>query len=169
MPKRKIYDRELHAHFVTFSCDRNRRLLDRDKAKAIVLEVLKSELDRHGGRCLGFVVMLDHVHAVLWFPESDRLSRFMHGWKRKSSHALKDFLRKEAPEYAGRLDLSAPIWRRRFYDFNIFSETKLREKLEYMHNNPVRAGLAGTPTDWSFSSARWYALGEPVGVPIGSL
>lgn len=166
MPERKIYDGEGHAHFVTFSCDRNRRILERDKAKAIVLDVLGSELDRQNGRCLGFVVMPDHVHAVLWFPESNRLSRFMHGWKRKSSHALKNFLRQEAPEYAGQMDMSGPLWRRRFYDFNIFSDTKLREKLDYMHGNPVRAGLAGAPTDWPFSSARWYARGEPVGVPI---
>jgi len=29
------------------------------------------------------------------------------------------------------------FWQRRFYDFNVYSAGKLREKLEYMHANPV--------------------------------
>jgi REP element-mobilizing transposase RayT len=30
------------------------------------------------------VVMPNHVHAIVWFAATERLSRFMHGWKRKS-------------------------------------------------------------------------------------
>ena len=33
------------------------------------------------------------------------------------------------------------MWQRRYYDFKIYSESKLDEKLQYMHLNPVRAGL----------------------------
>ena len=36
--------------------------------------------------------------------------------------------------------------------------------IDYIHNNPVRRGLAATPTDWIWSSARFYA-GHPE-VPI---
>lgn len=43
---------------------------------------------------------------------------------------------------------------------------KVRQKLEYMHSNPVKAGLVGNPVDWPFSSARWYLTGRPVGVEI---
>ena len=46
------------------------------------------------------------------------------------------------------------------------SEEKVREKLTYMHENPVRAGLVAQPCDWAFSSARYYEQGRSVGVPI---
>ena len=44
--------------------------------------------------------------------------------------------------YGDRVDPSGPMWRPKYYVFNVFSEIKAREKLDYMHNNPVKAGLA---------------------------
>ncbi len=46
-----------------------------------------------------------------------------------------------------------PIWQPSFYDFNIYSESKLHQKVEYIHWNPVRAGLCKRPEDWPWSSA----------------
>ena len=43
-----------------------------------------------------------------------------------------------------------------FYDLNIWSEKKRLEKLTYMHNNPVKRGLAKEPGDWPWSSWRFY-------------
>jgi putative transposase len=45
----------------------------------------------------------------------------------------------------------------RYYDFNVYSEAKVREKLEYMHFNPVKRGLVYEGIDWRWSSARVYA------------
>jgi len=45
-------------------------------------------------------------------------------------------------------------------------QEKVREKLTYMHENPMRAGLVPQPCDWAFSSARYYQQGRNVGVPI---
>jgi len=41
-----------------------------------------------------------------------------------------------------------------------------RKKLDYLHANPVRKGLVNRSTDWRWSSARWYAWMQTVGVPI---
>ncbi len=77
MAKRKIYDRERHAHFVTFSCYRRRRLMDDDRAKRIVLGTLHAQLRRLAGQWVGFVVMPDHVQAIVWFAEQGQLSECM--------------------------------------------------------------------------------------------
>ena len=77
MAKRRIYDDELHAQFVTFSCYRRRRLLDHPRARQVVMGVLADELRKREGICCGFVVMPDHVHAIVWFPEAGCLSSFM--------------------------------------------------------------------------------------------
>ena len=166
--RRKVYTSEGHAHFVTFSCYKRRRLLDDDRAKRIVVHFLAAQLRNQNGCCHGFVVMPEHVHALVWFPEAGRISVFMNQWKRRSSMKLKELLRDRLTSYARKIDLKDPQWQPKYYGFNIYSQKKLEEKLHYMHNNPVKAGLVETPEEWRFGSARWYLLGKSVGVAIGA-
>ena len=59
--------------------------------------------------------------------------------------------------------LEEQVWENRYYDFNVFSSHKLIEKLEYIHMNPVTAGLVNAPADWRWSSYRdsLPGLGRP--------
>ena len=61
------------------------------------------------------------------------------------------------------------FWQRRFYDFNVWSSGKLREKLNYMHKNPVTRGLVEHPKDWPWSSWSYYEKGEAGLIPIDTL
>jgi putative transposase len=169
MATKRTYDQERHAHFVTFSCYRRRRLLDHDRLKEAVLGVLNSQLAKQDGRCIGFVVMPDHVHAIVWFPEPDQISHFMKQWKQRSSVHIKRLMASVLVRYAETLDLTEPVWQAGYYDFNLFTERMTEAKLEYMHQNPVKAGLVGMPCEWPWSSARYYESGQPVGVPVAWL
>lgn len=166
MSRQRIYDAELFAHFVTFSCYRRRRLLDHDRAKRIVLGVLNSQLAKQTARLIGYAIMPDHVHAVVWLPAPNQLSTFMKGWKQRSAYSAKKFLRTELTAYHRTVGPRDPFWQRKYYAFHIEERRKLEEKLTYMHVNPVRAGLVEKAVDWQWSSARWYKQGRPVGVPI---
>lgn len=59
-----------------------------------------------------------------------------------------------------------PIWQKRFYDFNVWSERKRIEKLRYMHRNPVKRGLVERPGQWKWSSFRAYCYGEAGAVRV---
>ena len=168
MRDKRIYDDEGHAHFVTFSCFKRRRYLSHDRAKRIVIAVLRGELRKRQGVCVGFVVMPDHVHSLFWFPEPKVLAGFMNVWKSRSSHYVKTFVRRELRAYQSRFPKGDPVWQRRYYDFNVFSDSMAVRKLTYIHENPVRAGLVDAADQWKFGSARYYATGESVGVPITS-
>jgi hypothetical protein len=61
------------------------------------------------------------------------------------------------------------LWQRRFYPFNVFSEKKRQEKLNYMHNNPVKRGLVSAPGDWPWSSWRFYYLQDASILPMDPL
>ena len=52
------------------------------------------------------------------------------------------------------------VWQRRFYPFNVFTERKRLEKLNYMHHNPVKRGLVSSPEQWPWSSFRFYHLND---------
>jgi putative transposase len=131
--------------------------------------VLNSQLALQRGKCIGFVVMPDHVHAIVHFPDPDQISRFMKPCKQRSSVQIKRLFRGILSSYARSVDLSASIWQASYYDFNLFSAQKVEEKLIDIHQDPVRAGLAAQPCDWPWSSARCYEQGRTVGVAVGRL
>ena len=59
-----------------------------------------------------------------------------------------------------------PFWEARFYDFNVYSRGKIKEKLNYMHANPVIQKLVSHPKDWPWSSWSYYAKGEAGLIPM---
>ena len=61
-----------------------------------------------------------------------------------------------------------PFWQPRYYDFNVHSQDKPGEKLNYMHRNPVKRGLVDKPEDWPWSSYQHYATGKQGAVEIES-
>jgi len=155
-----------HSHFVTFSTYKKRTYLMPERTRDIVLEALQKALQTHHVSCSGFVVMPDHVHAILFGPEIFNISAFIQVWKKTTSYRILHFYQKEFPNYQLTLGANEPIWQSGFHDFNIDSDEKNNEKLQYMHDNPVVANLTDSQLSWAWSSARFYELEEPVGVTI---
>ena len=141
-------------------------MLDCEPLRDSLLKLLAEKLTQYRGICSGYVVMPDHVHTIVWFEKPGELSRFMKSWKQTSSMQLKKMLRGVAPQYASKIPLVDPFWQPKYYPFNLYSQKKAEEKLEYMHKNPVTAGLVERAIDWKWSSARYYQLGEPSLVPL---
>ena len=166
MSNRQIYDEEGQAHFVTFSCYKRRELLQHDVAKRIVIGIMHAQLKKQNGFCSGFVIMPDHVHAVVWFEAPNQLSAFMQQWKQRSSVKIKNLIFDRFKHYASEINIEEPVWQRKYYSFNLYSTSKLIEKINYMHQNPVRAGMVAHAEDWEYSSARFYIQKRSVGLPI---
>jgi len=60
--------------------------------------------------------------------------------------------KRPAPAQIGLRDRTPdPVWQKRFYDFNVWTERKRIEKLRYMHCNPVNRGLVEQPDQWKWS------------------
>jgi putative transposase len=57
-------------------------------------------------------VMPDHVHALVWFPKTDQLTKFIHEWKRLSSCYVREWYRRNAPNYVVFV-LTSGFWRGR--------------------------------------------------------
>lgn len=52
------------------------------------------------------------------------------------------------------------IWQTSFYDFTIYSQEKYFQKLNYIHNNPVKAGLVKQAIGYTYSSISSYYCGS---------
>jgi putative transposase len=166
MTKRRIYDSEGHAQFVTSGCFHRRRLLDHPVMRNVLVDCFVEKIAAYQALCCGYVVMPDHLHFIIWFNEDGDLSRFMKSFKQTSSLRLKKLMRGLMPKYSATIPQTNPFWQPKYYPFNLFSERKAREKLDYMHMNPVRAGFVERAIDWEWSSARYFELGELSRVPL---
>lgn len=89
-----------------------------------------------------WVVMPNHVHAVVWPKPPHTLSRILHSWK--------SFTATEANRILGRR--GKPFWQKEAYDHLVRDDTDLARCCEYTTMNPVNAGLCGRPEDWKWSS-----------------
>ena len=169
MPERKVFNCPGAVHFVTFSTHQRRRFLSPERTRFIVMETLQECLERHQAACHGFVVMPNHVHAVLSVAEVATIEGFLQAWKKTSSYRIKRFYAQELTHYNDSCPKDCAVWQARFYDYLVEGEEKFSEKIQYMHNNPVSAGLVVEFLDWKWSSARFYELEEDVGVKITPL
>jgi putative transposase len=163
-PLRRLYGRG-DLHFVTFSCYRRRPFLGTRRARDCFVKILDEVRSRHKFHIVGYVVMPEHVHLLFTEPPKGNPSKVLQVLKQNVSRALRRKPRRSAP---GQLPLAFPaagaqaaaFWQRRFYDFNVWSAKKVKEKLEYMHANPVKRKLVTHPKEWPWSSWSYYAEGE---------
>ena len=162
-PLQRFYGRN-DLHFVTFSCYRRRAYLGTAKARTRFLQVLDEVRSRHAFALIGFVVMPEHVHLLISEPARGNPSRVLQVLKQKVSRTLSGRKKKNDRQlqfgFAAERDEPNGFWQRRFHDFNVYSEKKVKEKLEYMHRNPVKRRLVQHPKDWPWSSWSFYAKGE---------
>jgi len=164
-------------HFVT-SVVEGRAPIFRDGGNAqVVLEMLGFYRVRYGFRLLGYVVMPEHLHAVILPSSHATISVIMREVKKRSSQRfLSDWKRDQREGFLSQFrserrdgEISYRVWQEGFYDFNIKGRDTLREKLVYMHNNPVVKGLVVRPEDYSYSSAGCYAKDEPGLLPVDKM
>jgi len=151
-------------HFVTFSCYRRRPYLGTVRARNRVVKILDEVRSRHGFALLGYVLMPEHVHLLMGEPQHGNPSKVLQVVKQKVSRSLRGKKTSSGRQmeltFASGSVAAPAFWQRRFYDFNVWSEKKLKEKLHYMHRNPVDRKLVQHPQDWPWSSWSFYAKGE---------
>jgi len=108
----------------------------------------------------------NHIHLLISEPAKGTPSTVMQVLKQRVSRRLRRKASKKVPSQQLRLpfrhayDSLPQFWQPRFYDFNVWSQTKFVEKLQYMHLNPVKRKLVVHPRDWPWSSFSFYAKKE---------
>lgn len=160
IPLRRFYGRG-DLHFVTFSCYRRRQYLGTARARDRFIRILGEERERYEFRLFGYLVMPEHVHLLMSEPERGNPSKVLQALKQKVSRALRRKPKRNVAQLAfafgAEAEKARAFWQRRFYDFNVWSAKKVFEKLEYMHENPVKRGLVRHAKDWPWSSWSHYA------------
>jgi len=164
----KHYDIPNQARFLTYSCFDRLPLFNTPEFRELYLHEIAKQSVRLRFDVIAYVIMPDHVHLIV-VPHDGKISGVLRGLKQGfGREMIERYRREDAPilEQIVGPHGRALFWQRGGgYDRNLRSSSDIREKIEYIHQNPVRRGLVVNPSDWVWSSARDYA-GEIGVVPL---
>ena len=129
--------------FVTSVCFLRRPILQSEPFCNLLLDVFKENRGKRRFQLHEFVIMRNHLHAILTPAPEVSLEKAMQFIKGGFSYRVK----KE-------MNCNFEIWQPGFKDHRIKDADDYRAHVEYIWNNPVRAGLVERAEDFPFSSAK---------------
>jgi putative transposase len=85
--------------------------------------------------CVPWVVMPNHVHAVVWPMPGQVLSKILHSWKSFTSKPANRLLHR-----------TGEFWQKESFDHWIRDEAECARLVAYVERNPVKSGLCRAPS-----------------------
>ncbi len=156
--------------FVTTTVEGYRNIFTNDIYCNILIKNIKHYQIRYRFTLYGYVIMPTHFHMLIEINSVyGTLSDIMRDIKKYSAWDILEQLEKDKQniltEYFGKAAeginyQKRKFWMHRFDDEFIRDEKMFYTKLSYIHNNPVKAGLVKTVTDYKYGSARNYYLND---------
>ncbi len=156
--------------FVTTTVVGQLHVFAKDSYCQILVDNISHYQQIYGFEILAYVIMPSHFH---WVVEVDlpkgSISDIMRDIKKYSAWDLFDAVQQDGRADLLRLFAEAArrvhkqrrkLWNERFDDRYIRDDRMLVNTIRYIHDNPVKSGLAKRPEDYRFSSARNYALND---------
>lgn len=158
MPKHspKVYGKG-HLHFITCRFFEGNQRFAVAKHRDLFAQLLEELRAKFHFQVVGYALMPDHFDLLMTEPANVTVDNLI------------DTLRKR---YGRRYNNSArstdQVWETRYQDLHVHDPARIQERLRFMHEEPVKAGLVKEPSEWDWSSARFYA-GKDTGRDVGVL
>jgi REP element-mobilizing transposase RayT len=162
--------------FITFTCYNWIPLFDITQSYSLVYNWLKLVDEKYGIKTLGFVIMPNHVHLLLYLTNTSvKLNTIISNAKRFMAYAIIEHLKEgnqhqllstladactEKEKAKGQLHKA---FEPSFDAKAVYTLDFLHQKLDYIHNNPVSGkwSLCNDFTEYEHSSAAFYILEKP--------
>lgn len=167
----KIYDEE-YPYLITSGIRYGFPVFAIPAATQIVLESLTYLQEKKDVRLIAYVIMENHVHLIV---QGVSLAMKLGGFKSYCARGIIDFLfenghtnvlkRLKRVKKPQKTDRRYQFWEEGFHPKQIAGDDMMIQKIEYIHNNPVKRGYVDEPEHWRYSSARDYAGGEGL-IPV---
>lgn len=156
-------------YFVSFAVVYWIDLFIREEYKNIVLDSWRYCIENKGMELYGWCIMSSHIHMIIG-TKGENLEDIMRDMKRHTSIQLREAIAKHPAESrrewlqwmmgrAGKRNgnnTNFQLWRQDNNPIELDSLKKQHNSLDYIHNNPVEAGIVEKPEDYLYSSARTY-------------
>ncbi|MCQ0110529.1 REP-associated tyrosine transposase [Zhouia amylolytica] len=158
-------------YFVSFAVVGWLDVFTRNEYKNILLDSLSFCQQNKGMEIIAWCIMSNHVHLVFRSINGEKPELILGDFKRFTSKTVveaikdniqesrKEFLLNEFKKAAKRSSnvKSYQFWRHDNKPIELWSNKVVKQKINYIHQNPVEAGLVFRPEDYVYSSAVDYA------------
>ncbi len=161
-------------HYVTAVTYNRVPVFSIEQCCSLLIDALSETRLKDPFKLIGYVIMPDHFH-LLANPLNMNITKLAGKLKGRAPSKLLKWLRNENETATLRnLALRKPlasgqthaVWLQDFSAIDIWSHKFIRQKLNYIHLNPIRAGLCDHPAKWRWSSYHAYFPHDVGSVPI---
>ncbi len=161
-------------YFLTFQIVNWIDIFTRKTYRDIVIDSLRFSQEKKGLEIYAYVVMSNYFHIVMRSniaKLSDTIKEFKSFTAKQILSAIKEGQESRRDWMLNLFEFSAKkhkrneqyqVWTHENHAEHIYSNKFMEQKITYIHNNPVRAGIVDKPEDYLYSSARNYAEREAV-------
>lgn len=157
-------------YYLTFAVVSWVDVFSKNNYRDIVIESLKYCRREKGLLLYGYVIMTNHLHLIVKAKEGFKLSAIIRDFKKFTSKKCLEEIQ-NIPESrrewmlqifknAGKSNPNNEkyqFWQQDNHPIELYSGEVIKQKLNYIHNNPVRSAIVSNVEDYLYSSARNYA------------
>lgn len=154
-------------YFITSTVIQWMDALSRPQYKDLLVDSLRYSIINKGLQLHAWVIMSNHFHIIASCEDGNTLSNIMRDIKKFTSRKIIEAIRNNSQEsrkqwlmnafsYAGKYISSNEqyqFWQPDFHPVELTTEEIFLQKLNYLHDNPVRAGIVWKAEDYVYSSA----------------
>jgi putative transposase len=139
-------------------------LLKPAKYKDVIIQSLQYLTTNKKIALYAFVIMDNHIHLI-WQAVGDKTPvQLQHSFMKYTAQQIKFDLVQNHPLVLDKFSVNAKdrtyqFWERNSLGIELYLHYVFMQKIEYIHWNPVKAGLCSLPEDYYYSSARFYHTG----------
>ena len=151
-------------HFFTVTNHGWKKLLQPDKYKEIIISSFRFLVNDNRIKLYAFVIMHNHIHLIWQTQAGINHVAVQRDFLKFTAQKIKADLRQFHPDTLRLFKVEAKdrhyqFWKRNPLSIELRSNRVFQQKLEYIHWNPVRAGLCVLPELYPYSSAEYYETG----------
>jgi REP-associated tyrosine transposase len=138
--------------YVTGNVDKRRRIFRNEANCTAFLEVMQAVKTKQDSRLACFVLMPDHFHLVVNAKDGN-----IQSWIGElKSLSAKRLVAVNKPEFFVTPDGGNQVWQESFKTLPLWSSWMIWQKVNYIHNNPLRAKLVRSTSEYPWSSFKSF-------------
>jgi putative transposase len=154
-----------HPDFITVTCLEWKPILQEDRFKEIIISSLSFLSKANRVTVYAFVIMDNHFHLIWQIMNEHTREAVQRDFLRYTSQQILKVLRNEQSPMQQDLvvnsrDRKHQVWERNSLSISLWSSKVLWQKIDYIHQNPVKAGLCKYSEGYYYSSASFYYRGD---------
>jgi REP element-mobilizing transposase RayT len=157
-------------YFLTFTMTDWVDVFTRIEYKYVITDALAYCQTHKKLKIYAWVLMSNHLHIICRTEEPQRISDWIRDFKQYTAKRILALIKEINEsrrdwllyrfEYAGKFDnriKNYRFWQDKSHPVLMDDSIKLQQRINYIHNNPVKAGIVANPEDYLFSSASAFA------------